>query len=109
VPPALMAATPVGATTAICLPQLFLMYLSKVVLPVPALPVKKIFWLVAVTNCNAWLKDSFISIASVIVGKNKGVCQKRQLCFLKKTNTQINFSLNLLLAASSATKISPKP
>jgi hypothetical protein len=36
-----MAATPVGATTAICFAQFSLMYLRKVVFPVPALPVRK--------------------------------------------------------------------
>jgi hypothetical protein len=40
---ALIAATPVGATTAICLGQFSLIYFRNVVLPVPALPVRKIF------------------------------------------------------------------
>jgi hypothetical protein len=43
VPPALIAATPVGATIARFFIQLSLMCFRKVVFPVPALPVKKIF------------------------------------------------------------------
>ena len=44
VPPALIAATPVGAITAVCLLQFSFIYFKKVVLPVPAFPVRKIFW-----------------------------------------------------------------
>ena len=36
-----MAATPVGATTAICFAQFSRIYFKKVVLPVPAFPVRK--------------------------------------------------------------------
>src|SRR5262249_1652397 len=41
VPPALMAATPVGATTAIFLKLVSVMYFRNVVFPVPARPVRK--------------------------------------------------------------------
>lgn len=62
VPPALMAATPVGATIAVSLPDRFLIYRRKVVLPVPALPVKKI------ERFENWTK----SAASLKVGEMSG-------------------------------------
>src|SRR6187401_3709835 len=52
-PPALIAATPVGATTAICFGQFSLIYFRNVVLPVPALPVRKIFLELWFTNSAA--------------------------------------------------------
>jgi len=42
-PPALIAATPVGATTTIRLGDIFLRFRKNVVFPVPAFPVKKMF------------------------------------------------------------------
>ena len=53
-PPALMAATPVGATMAVFLKQLSRMYFRKVVLPVPALPVRKRCLLVWFTKATAF-------------------------------------------------------
>ena len=48
-----MAATPVGATTAIFLKLFSRIYLRNVVFPVPALPVKNTGRAVCVTNCTA--------------------------------------------------------
>ena len=48
-----MAATPVGATTAIRLRGDALIWCKKVVLPVPALPVRKMFLSVWLTYSNA--------------------------------------------------------
>src|SRR5438093_9310614 len=70
-PPALMAATPVGATTAIFLKLCALMYFKKVVLPVPALPVKNRCLLVWLTKETAWLKMVFDV-------KDKLIMQRRQ-------------------------------
>ena len=50
-PPALMAATPVGATTTRFFGQLFFNSFRKVVLPVPAFPVIK-------TEHDVWLAKS---------------------------------------------------
>src|SRR5580692_4059091 len=50
VPPALMAATPVGATTAIFLKLFSRICLRKVVFPVPAFPVKN-------TDLEVWLTN----------------------------------------------------
>ena len=52
-PPALMAATPVGAVTTIRLELSSLIWRRNVVLPVPALPVRKIFLRVVRTYSNA--------------------------------------------------------
>src|SRR5215510_6617687 len=52
-PPALMAATPVGAVTTIRLGLSSLIWCRNVVLPVPALPVRKIFLPVLRTYSNA--------------------------------------------------------
>src|SRR5438128_10811040 len=52
-PPALMAATPVGAVTTIRLELSSLIWRRNVVLPVPALPVRKIFLHVWRTYSNA--------------------------------------------------------
>jgi hypothetical protein len=52
-PPALIAAIPVGATITAFLYVFLMMYFKKVVLPVPALPVRKIFLLVLLMNLEA--------------------------------------------------------
>ena len=52
-PPALMAATPVGAVTTIRLGFSPLIWCRNEVLPVPALPVRKIFLAVLRTYSNA--------------------------------------------------------
>ena len=68
-PPALIAAIPVGATT-MCFLRVFLTKLfRKVVLPVPAFPVRKIFREVFSTRSKSWL---FI-LGSKIVKKNQDV------------------------------------
>jgi hypothetical protein len=54
-PPALIAATPVGAAIMVFLKVLFLIARKKVVLPVPALPVKKTCRLVLLTYFAAKL------------------------------------------------------
>src|SRR5438876_1888052 len=63
-PPALMAATPVGAVTTIRLELSTLIWCRNVVLPVPALPVRKIFLLVLRTYSNArsscWLETKLM-------------------------------------------------
>src|SRR5665213_1929864 len=61
-PPALIAATPVGAATIIFLEQFSFKYFRKVVFPVPALPVRKIFSLVSVTKRYARSNISLCSI-----------------------------------------------
>src|SRR5690349_14788746 len=53
VPPQWIAATPVGATTAVFLVVVFLMCFRKVVLPVPAFPVRKMGREVCVINSSA--------------------------------------------------------
>ena len=58
-PPAFIAATPVGATIALCLVVWVLMYFKKVVLPVPALPVRKRFSSVSRTKVTAFSKIEF--------------------------------------------------
>src|SRR5207249_11233900 len=55
-PPALIAATPVGAVTTIRLGLSSLIWCRNVVLPVPALPVRKIFFRVLRTYSNARLR-----------------------------------------------------
>lgn len=58
-PPALIAATPVGATIAICLGELFRIYFKKVVFPVPALPVRKMLRELLFTSSAARLNIVF--------------------------------------------------
>ncbi len=70
-PPALMAATPVGAQTAICLNVFCLMYFSRVVLPVPAFPVKNTGWLVWLINSSTFSNCGLISISAILQNKNK--------------------------------------
>src|SRR5688500_17886451 len=69
-PPALMAATPVGATTAICLEQFCRMDFKKVFLLVPALPVRKILrqlWLMRSTAImNIVLKAGKVECATIL-------------------------------------------
>ena len=67
-PPALIAATPVGATIAICLGQVSFIYFKKVVFPVPALPVRKIFRELWLTSSVAILKNT-LDVSGVIVAK----------------------------------------
>ena len=64
-PPALMAATPVGATTIIRLAECSLTAFRKVVLPVPALPVRKMLIPVCSTNSHAVASSLFCSIVHV--------------------------------------------
>src|SRR6187401_686190 len=66
-PPALIAATPVGATTAICLGQFSLIYFRNVVLPVPALPVRKIFLELWFTSSAANRNISLLRSYSILV------------------------------------------
>ncbi len=57
-PPAFIAATPVGATTIILLGNDFFRSRRKVVFPVPAFPVRKMFrfvyWTKSKANCRSW-------------------------------------------------------
>ena len=66
IPPALMAATPVGATTIdrflLCSTTVF----KKVVLPVPALPVRKILRPVCSTKSHAMRSSSFVFVSIVL-------------------------------------------
>src|SRR6187401_788378 len=66
-PPALIAATPVGATTAICLEQFSLIYFRNVVLPVPALPVRKIFLELWFTSSAANRNISLLRSYSILM------------------------------------------
>jgi hypothetical protein len=67
-PPALMAAIPVGATT-MCFLRVFLTKLfRKVVLPVPAFPVRKIF-----RGVFYEVKKLLFILGSKIVKKNQDV------------------------------------
>ena len=65
-PSALIAATPVGATTVICLSVSVFRRRKKVVLPVPALPVRKIQRLVCCTYSYA-SSYAFMSLFVVII------------------------------------------
>ena len=65
VPPALMAATPVGATITVAFGDVSLMCLRKVVLPVPAFPVRKSERDVLRTNSSANVKTMF-SLATTL-------------------------------------------
>ena len=58
-PFALIAAIPVGATTTIRLGSLSFSVRKKVVLPVPAFPVRKMLVPVFFTNCQAKFISSF--------------------------------------------------
>src|SRR6185436_20277476 len=66
-PPALIAATPVGATTAICLGQFSLIYFRNVVFPVPALPVRKMFLELWFTSSAASRNISLLRSYSILV------------------------------------------
>src|SRR5205085_6801026 len=74
-PPALMAATPVGAVTTNRLKFCSLIWCRNVVLPVPALPVRKTCLLVLRTYSNArskWgLETKLIDAASFYVRKSR--------------------------------------
>ena len=61
-PPALMAATPVGATTIIRFDERSLTVLRNVVLPVPAFPVRKMLVPVCSTNSHAVASSLLCSI-----------------------------------------------
>ena len=61
-PPALIAATPVGATTTVFLSVCDSRFLRKVVLPVPAFPVKNICCWVSLTKENAKADSELVSI-----------------------------------------------
>src|SRR5690606_15798110 len=61
-----MAATPVGAATAIFLWECCRIYRRKVVLPVPAFPVRKICWSLWFTKDTAWAKAVFL-VSSVSI------------------------------------------
>ena len=62
IPSALIAATPVGATTIIRFVDLLRRVFRKVVFPVPALPVRKTLFPVCSINSHAVLKSPFSSI-----------------------------------------------
>ena len=66
-PPALMAATPVGAATTMFLDECSTRYFKKVVFPVPALPVRKTLSFVSVIKRNARSNMSFISTLAIIL------------------------------------------
>ena len=59
-PPALMAATPVGATTTNCFSPSALIACKNVVLPLPALPVKNRLRSVLRTKSNANSNSGFV-------------------------------------------------
>ena len=65
-PPALMAAIPVGATTTNFFSQVSCRFLRKVVLPVPALPVRKRDRLVRLIHFNA---SSYCRLSSMVIYK----------------------------------------
>ena len=66
-PPALMAATPVGATTIALFLDLSITVFRNVVFPVPAFPVRKILLPVFSTKSHACLSSVFFSIVVVDV------------------------------------------
>ena len=66
-PLAFMAATPVGATITIFLVLVSFIFLNKVVFPVPAFPVRKIFWLVVSIKERTLSKMSFVEPVVVIL------------------------------------------
>lgn len=76
-PPALIAATPVGATTEICLNVFSLIYFNKVVFPVPAFPVKKINWLVRLIKFKTCSNCGLISMVDMR-GQSKTKNYKRR-------------------------------
>ena len=61
-PPALMAATPVGATTILRVQLFSTTVFRKVVFPVPALPVKKMLRPVCSTKSHAVFNSVFCSM-----------------------------------------------
>jgi len=63
----LIAATPVGAVTIICFGDACFSWCRKVVLPVPALPVRKMLWLVVATNSRASCISGFDSDCAMLV------------------------------------------
>ena len=67
-PRALMAATPVGATTTAVLALFFITSLRKVVLPVPAFPVRNMLTPVRSTKSHAMrrLSSGVIFICSIV-------------------------------------------
>ncbi len=65
-PPALIAATPVGATTTLHFDVFSTMRFRNVVLPVPAFPVRNMLVLVCSTNCQASSISLFSSSISFI-------------------------------------------
>ena len=66
-PPALMAATPVGATTINRFDDFSTTVFRNVVLPVPALPVRNMLVPVCSTNSHASRNSSFFSIIYVFI------------------------------------------
>ena len=65
-PPALIAATPVGATTIGRLRDCSTIFFKNVVLPVPALPVRKMLWPVFSTKSHAVSNSLFCSIGAKV-------------------------------------------
>lgn len=105
-PPALMAATPVGATITIRLLHVFWICFKKVVLPVPALPVKNKLILVFFTKSLARLKVilslSVVSTA-LIYGNNNEKKKKKIEILLNYLASKIHasgFSDSLILLNS---------
>ena len=66
-PPALIAATPVGATTTAFFDVVFIICLRKVVLPDPALPVRNTERSVCLIKSDAILKMGLWSSGVIIV------------------------------------------
>ena len=67
-PPALIAATPVGATTTVFFSDWDSRFFRKVVFPVPAFPVKKMCCWVSLMKENAKDASELVSIESGCVG-----------------------------------------
>src|SRR6186997_1937777 len=102
-PPALIAATPVGATTAICFGQFSLIYFRNVVLPVPALPVRKIFLELWFTSSAANRNISLLRSYSILVI----IYQIKKLRLLTRAFQWCGANLNLLFSISSIFLVAP--
>ena len=91
-PPALMAATPVGAATTAFLLVLSFMYLRKVVFPVPALPVRKICREVLATNSVARIKSSLL-VSGV---KNATLLLKYKVVVFGRFPSEVKYQTNFV-------------
>ena len=85
-PPALMAATPVGATTIIRFDERSLTVLRNVVLPVPAFPVRKMLVPVCSTNSHAVASSLLCSMFLVctMLGRRGSGVVARAVCLMQR-------------------------